>query len=145
MMKIRLLVLVFCVLCTTGGFAQQKYIEELKSIIQQNKQDSAHALAYNRLVFMGEDYGFPQTDSIVEKALQVSRRSNSNAQTAFALLNKSLVLAKSGKYDTALYTANQAWGLLLKTDTLKIVRCYLFIILPKVIYCCRRVHLKKKP
>jgi hypothetical protein len=68
---------------------------------------------------MGEDYGFPQTDSIVEKALQVSRRSNSNAQTAFALLNKSLVLAKSGKYDTALYTANQAWGLLLKTDTLK--------------------------
>ena len=119
MMKIRLLVLVFCVLCTTGGFAQQKYIEELKSIIQQNKQDSAHALAYNRLVFMGEDYGFPQTDSIVEKALQVSRRSNSNAQTAFALLNKSLVLAKSGKYDTALYTANQAWGLLLKTDTLK--------------------------
>ncbi|WP_051293013.1 sensor histidine kinase [Olivibacter sitiensis] len=114
-----LLIFVCCCLHTAVGFAQTGYVRQLKALIQQNKQDSASALAYNRLVLMGEDYGVPSTDTMVEKALQVSQRSNSKAQTAFALLNKALAMTKNGKYDTALYTTNRAKDILNQTDTSK--------------------------
>lgn len=137
-MKKMLLIFLLSSLYSQVAFAQQEYIEELKAIIQQNKQDSVSARAYNRLVFMGEDYGFPNADSLIEKALQVSRRCNSYAQTAFAMLNKALAMTKNGKYDSALYTANQARELLNKADTTKnseILSVYYFakgnILLPQ--------------
>lgn len=117
-MKKRLLIFVFCFLHIAAGFAQG-YVDELKAIIRQNKQDSACALAYNRLVFMVEDYGILHADTMIEKALQVSRHSDSKVQTAFALLNKTLAITKSGKYDTAISIANQAREILNQTDTSK--------------------------
>ena len=118
-MKNRLLFFVFFLLSSAIAVAQQGYVDELKAIIQQNKQDSASALAYNRLLFMGEDYGVTQSDSMLKKALGLSQHSKSKEQIAFALLNKALAITKIGKYDSALYTANKAKELINQTDTLK--------------------------
>lgn len=116
-MKKRLLIFAFYFLPVTAGFAQG-IVDELNAIIQQNKQDSVGALAYNRLALLGEDYGVPDADRMIEKALQVSRHVNSKAQTAFALLNKALAITKKGKYDTAIAVCNQAREILKQTDTI---------------------------
>lgn len=108
-----------CVLFCQTVFGQKEYVEELKTIIGQGRQDSITALAYNRLIFMGQDYGVSQIDVMNEKALQISQGSGSSAQTAFTLLNNALAMTKNGKYDTALITTNKARELLNKTDTLK--------------------------
>jgi|GEM_PF-5444373 len=82
-MKNRLLFFVFFLLSSAIAVAQQGYVDELKAIVQQNKQDSASALAYNRLLFMGEDYGVTQSGSMLEKALELDVGESTGAKSAF--------------------------------------------------------------
>ncbi|MFT4019453.1 MAG: sensor histidine kinase [Agriterribacter sp.] len=120
-MSVRPFILAFCFLYAAAGFGQGVYVNEWKAIIQQNKEDSASASAYNWLVFMGKDYGIPytDTDAMIDKALQISEHIHNKTQSSFALLNQALKMSGNGKYDTALYTANTAKDILSQTDTLK--------------------------
>ncbi len=137
-MRAWFLIFSFCCLLPTIGLGQRTYVDELNAIIQQHRQDSASASAHNWLAFMGEDYGISQKDAMIEKAMQIGQRINNKTQISFALLNKALAMAGSGKYDTALYTANRAKDLLHQTDTVKnteILSVYYFtrgmILLPQ--------------